>query len=202
MFLQRLFFQSIVLGFFLLMIGCATSKQMEVSASAEVDEKDVFIISHSFEADPKTLFEMWTNSDRFSKWLGPKGAKMYFLSVGVREEGSSQWTMTTSDGQTKYGKLHYKKISPNDLLVYAQNFCDKDGKLIKLPMAPTYPDTLLTTVTFTEEGPKKTKVTVRWEIYGEAADAERQTFNGLKSVMKIGWGESFEKLASILKSKK
>ncbi|GBF38217.1 hypothetical protein LPTSP1_12070 [Leptospira johnsonii] len=184
------------------MLGCATSNSMKGSSVDDTSEKDKFIISHSFDSDIKTVFEMWVRPDRFSKWLGPAGASMTFISVGVKEGGTSQWSMTTSDGVTKYGKLNYKKISPSNLLIYTQNFCDKDGNLSKPPFAPTYPDILLTTVNFTEEGNKKTRVTVKWEVFGEATEMERQTFNGLKPVMTVGWNSSFDKLDSFLKSKK
>ncbi len=186
---------------FAFLFGCATSHFTEGS-SPETSGNGTFIISHSFDADTKTVFEMWIKPDRFVKWLGPAGASMTFISVGVREGGTSQWSMTTADGVTKYGKLNYKKITPNNLLIYAQNFCDKEGNLSKPPFASTYPDMLLTTVTFTGESKKKTKVTVKWEVFGEATDSERQTFNGMKPVMTVGWNSSFEKLDVLLKRKK
>ncbi|EPG68170.1 SRPBCC family protein [Leptospira wolffii] len=183
----------------ILFLGCATSKG---SVSNEAGEDEIFRIERSFDADAKTVFDMWIRPDRFSKWLGPKGASMYFMKVGVKEGESSQWSMTTSDGQTKYGKLNYKKIHPNDLLVYTQNFCDKEGKLTKLPFAPDYPDMVLTMVSFISEGPKKTRVSVKWEVFGEATEKERQTFLGLRPVMTVGWGESFDKLTLLLKMKR
>ena len=80
-----------------------------------------------------------------------------------------------------YGKVNYKTIHESDLLIYTQNFCDKEGKLSKPPFAPTWPDEMLTTVSFHSEGPEETRITLRWEIYGEASDEERKTFNEAKA---------------------
>lgn len=155
--------------------GCTTSKTHELS-ERETSEKNVFVIEHWFDADIKTVFDMWVNPDKFSNWLGPDGATMSFISVSIKEGGTSKWMMTTADGVTKYGKLNYKIISPQHRLVYTQNFCDKDGTLSKPPGAALYPDMLLTTVTFSEESKKQTRVVVKWEVFGEATEAERQTF--------------------------
>ncbi len=183
-------------------IGCATSKPVHEPSDRETLGKNIFVIEHSFDTNIRTAFDMWVDPNSFSRWLGPDGATMSFISVNIKEGGTSQWSMTTADGVTKYGKLNYKIISPQHLLVYTQNFCDKDGKLSKPPGAATYPDMLLTTVTFSEEGKKKTRVVVKWEIFGQATEAERQTFEKLKPVMTNGWGQSFDKLDSLLKLKK
>lgn len=179
---------------FATILGCASA-----GSSSKEAESDIFMIDRTFAADKKAVFDMWAKPDKFAKWLGPAGARMSFISIGVKEGASSHWVMTTSDGVTKYGKLNYKKINSPDLLLYTQNFCDKEGKLIKLPFAPNYPDMLQTTVTFTEEGLNKTKVVVKWEVFGEATEIERQTFRSLKPVMTVGWSASFDKLEKLLK---
>jgi uncharacterized protein YndB with AHSA1/START domain len=112
------------------------------------DQKALFEITHVFETDLQTAFSMWTHPDNFSKWLGPDGAVMTFLKADVKEGGASHWTMSTADGSTKYGQLHYKIINPKSHLVYTQHFCDKNGDFIKAPFSATYPDYLLTTVHF------------------------------------------------------
>ena len=57
---------------------------------------------------------------------------------------------------------------------------------------------LLTTVTFAKEADNETRVTVKWEIYGEATATERDTFNGMKASMTGGWSGSFDKLDDLL----
>lgn len=106
--------------------------------------------------------------------------------------------MTTPDGLTKFGQLNFKTIKPNQLLVYTQNFCDKVGNFIKAPFSATYPDYLLTTVSFSKEE-NITKVNVKWEISGDATEQEKQTFTSMKEIMKVGWTASFQKLDALLK---
>ncbi|MGC4128295.1 MAG: SRPBCC domain-containing protein [Bergeyella sp.] len=162
-----------------------------------MSQNEIFEISHTFRTDIKTAFEMWTNPDRFASWLGPDGAEMTFLTANVVENGTSLWTMTTNDGMTKFGQINFKTIKPNHLLVYIQNFCDKDGNFIKAPFSDTYPDYLLTTINFSEEE-NATKVNVKWEIFGNATAEEKQTFAEMKEIMKIGWTASFQKLDTLL----
>jgi len=123
---------------------------------------------------------------------------MTFITANVVEGGTSLWTMTTPDGLTKFGQINFKTIRPDDLLIYTQNFCDKDGNFIKAPFSATYPDYLLTTVRFSEEE-NATKVKVQWEIFGNANERERQTFTEMKEIMKTGWTASFQKLETLLK---
>lgn len=163
-----------------------------------MNQDETFEISYTFKTDMKTAFEMWTNPDSFSSWLGPDGAEMTFLTTNVIENGTSLWTMTTNDGMTKFGQINFKAIKPNSLLVYTQNFCDKDGSFIKAPFSDTYPDYLLTTVSFSEEE-NTTKVNVKWEIFGNATEQEKETFTGMKEIMKVGWTASFQKLDTLLK---
>lgn len=43
-----------------------------------MSQDETFEISYTFKTDMKTAFEMWTDHNSFSSWLGPKGAKMIF----------------------------------------------------------------------------------------------------------------------------
>ncbi|WP_339881290.1 SRPBCC domain-containing protein [uncultured Algoriphagus sp.] len=164
--------------------------------------EDTFIISHTFETNKKTLFNMWVDPETYTSWMGPTGAEMSFLNSDIKENGTALWQMTTPDQLTKYGKLHYKTINPNEKLVYVQNFSDKDGNFIKAPFSETYPDSLLLTTDFVQEAENKVKMTVKWEIFGESTEIERKTFNEMKPYMVKGWNESFEKIEKLLNTKK
>lgn len=132
--------------------------------------------------------------------MGPADAEMSFLSADVREGGTAHWQMLTPDGLTKFGKLHYRTIRPNNQLVYLQHFSDRDGNFIKAPFSDTYPDNLLLTVDFEQVAEDQVKMVVKWEIYGESSELERKTFNGMKPFMVKGWGESFDKMEKLLES--
>lgn len=163
-----------------------------------MNQDSIFKISYEFGASAQKVFEMWSNPELLSRWLGPEGAEMKFISADVREGGTSRWTMTTPDGLTKFGQIHFTIIRPNTLLIYTQNFCDKDGNFTKAPFSDSYPDYLKTSITFSESD-NKTTVTVKWEITGTATDQEKETFASMKEIMKSGWTASFVKLENLLK---
>ncbi len=68
-------------------------------------------------------------------------------------------------------------------------------------MAPTWPATMLTTVTLTPEGPEQTRVTVMWEPYGAVTREEIETFIKMRAGMTVGWTGSFDKLEDYLAAK-
>jgi uncharacterized protein YndB with AHSA1/START domain len=83
-------------------------------------------------------------------------------------------------------------------LVYTQEFTDEKGNVSRHPMAPTWPQTMQTTVKFTEEAPGKTRVTITWEVVGKATKEEMDTFIQGRTGMTGGWTGSFDKLESYL----
>ncbi len=178
--------------------GNSTWDRLAEYLENEAFGKDVFIINRTFKADIRTMFEMWANPEHLAKWLGPAGSKMSYVSVDAREGGTSHFKMTDINGAVFYGKLHFKEIRPPHHLVYTQIFSDENGNLTKHPYHPTWPDELLTTVTFAEEGPEETRVTVKWEIYGKATDEERRTFKNAKIETNQGWNSSFDKIDQLL----
>jgi uncharacterized protein YndB with AHSA1/START domain len=113
------------------------NKEMETQRIQKLDREDAFVISHTFETDMNTLFNIWIDPDIYTTWMGPTGADMSFLNADIREGGTAHWQMTTPDELTKFGQLHYKTIHPNHQLAYVQNFCDKNGNFIKAPFSET-----------------------------------------------------------------
>lgn len=174
--------------------GNSTWDRLAEYLGEKTEQKDLFVINRSFKTDIKTMFQMWTDPNHFSKWLGPTGSEMDFIKADIKPGGTSFYKMWSKDGPVMYGLVHYLEINPVHHLKYTQQFCDKDQKISRHPMAPTWPETMLTNVFLSEEGPDQTRVTVRWEVYGDATQAERDTFHGAKSGMMMGWGGSFEKL--------
>lgn len=162
-------------------------------------KKDVFIINHSFKAPQKLVFEMWTNPKHFGKWMGPKDSMMEILKSDVREDGLLHYKMIHPLNSDMYGMVRYKTINPYDLLIYSQNFSDKDGNTVKPSFAPTFPSSMLTRVEFMPEGNDETLVYLTWEIDGEASEIERKTFHDAKGGMTGGWEGSFDKLQEELK---
>ncbi|RYZ76317.1 MAG: hypothetical protein EOP06_31440, partial [Proteobacteria bacterium] len=165
-------------------------------------EDQPFVINRSFEAPISVVFDMWTNPAHFSKWLPPAGMKMEFITADIQAGGECFYSMQAEDsssGTAKiFGKIQYLEVVQPNRLVYTQIFCDEKGALSRHPMAPTWPETMITTVTLAEEDSEETRVTVEWKILGNATAAERDTFQKEKFGMAQGWGSSFDKLEDAL----
>lgn len=162
------------------------------------ENKDQFVINRTFAAPIKTVFEMWTNPKHFSQWLAPKGFTMNFFRADIKSGGKTFYSMTDGASVTMYGRAEYLEVNPTTRLVYTQQFCDKDEKISRHPMAPTWPETMLTVVEFAEEDENNTRVTVTWEAYGKTTTEELQTFLMARSGMTQGWTGSFDKLEEYL----
>jgi uncharacterized protein YndB with AHSA1/START domain len=159
---------------------------------------DRFFINRSFDVPRDVMFEMWTNPKHFSQWLPPTGFKMEFLNADIKPGSSTFYCMTGPGNMKMYGKAYYMEITKPSRMVYTQTFCDENGNIARHPMSPTWPETMLTTVTFSAEDAMRTRVTIAWEIYGDATPAERETFKVSKGGMTQGWTGSFDKLEEYL----
>src|SRR5262249_36976180 len=134
----------------------------------------------------------------FSRWLPPTGFEMTFIRSDIRPGGSSFYFMTGAGGMKMYGRAEYLAIERPTRVVYTQQFCDENEKIARHPMSPTWPATMLPTVTLAEEGAGQTRVTVNWEAHGEATREELETFAKARSGMTQGWTGSFDKLEALL----
>ncbi|HTL11773.1 MAG TPA: SRPBCC family protein [Bdellovibrionota bacterium] len=165
---------------------------------AKENGQEKFVINRSFDAPIETLYQMWTDPHHFSKWLAPTGFTMEFKRADLRPGGSTFYYMDGPGGMRMYGRAEYKEFHRPDRISYTQQFCDENEKVTRHPMAPTWPETMLTTVQLTAEGDDRTRVTVTWEPYGKWTREEMDTFVKQKSGMNMGWSGSFDKLESYL----
>ncbi len=179
--------------------GDSTWDRLAEYLEKKMRDKEVFVITRSFDAPIKTVFDMWTRPEHLSQWLPTTGFTMQYIRADIRPGGStfSSWT---GNNFTMYGRAEYIEIQKPDRIIYTQQFCDENEKLSRHPMAPTWPATKHTTVTFTDEGADRTRVTVRWEPYGEVTAEEMATFVQARAGMTQGWSGSFDKLEEYLRA--
>ncbi len=181
--------------------GNSTWDRLAEYLEKETSKKDLFVINRSFNTDIHTMFEMWTNPKHFSQWLPPTGFTMEFIKADIKPGGRSIYMMTDGGSTVMYGSCKYQEITKPNRLMYTQDFRDKDDNISRHPHAPTWPETMLTTVTLTEEGPDQTRVTITWEVVGKATREELETFIAAKAGMTQGWTGSFDKLENYLARK-
>jgi len=177
--------------------GDATWDRLSEYLGKASSGKEKFVITRSFDAPIELLFSMWTDPRHFSQWLPPTGFEMHFIRSDIREGGSTFYRMSNGE-VTMYGRAHYLKMIKPVGLVYTQQFCDENETLTRHPMAPTWPEALLTSVVLAAEGPDRTRVTVTWEPYGATTPEELAAFIEMKGSMTQGWTGSFDKLEARL----
>jgi uncharacterized protein YndB with AHSA1/START domain len=178
--------------------GDSTWDRLAEYLSKEGEGKEKFVINRSFNAPLDVMFNMWTDPKHFSQWLAPAGFTMEFIKADIKTGGSSFYFMSSGDSMKMYGKAKYLEIARPNRIQYTQQFCDENENITRHPMAPTWPETMLTTVTLSEEGPSQTRVTVTWEAYGKTSPEEMETFIKQKAGMTMGWTGSFDKLEEYL----
>lgn len=159
--------------------------------------KDPFVINRSFEAPIAQVFELWTKAEHVSKWLPPPGFKMEYFDSEIKAGSTTFYKMSNGE-MTHFGKMEYREIIPVSHLAYVQTFTDEKGNLSKPPFEANWPDRMLSTVNFVEEGPNETRVTLRWETVGQTSEVEQKIFNEARGGMTMGWSASFDKLDELL----
>lgn len=161
--------------------------------------KDIFTINRSFNCSVETMYEMWTNSKHFVKWLAPTGFNMKFIKENLKPGGKSYFQMIGENGtNAMYGFVEYVKMEKPNFLLYRQQFADDKENISRHPFAPLWPETMQTSVQFTAEGPNRTRVTVTWEPYGKTTPEEVAAFVNARAGMTQGWTGSFDKLETLL----
>lgn len=177
--------------------GEATWDRFAEYLAEQIEHKERFVINRSFAAPIELMYQMWTQPEHFAKWLPPTGFTMSFTRADIRVGASSFYKMTNGSQEnnvTMYGRATYLEMNKPNRLVYTQQFCDADENISRHPMAPIWPETMLSTVEFTEEGANQTRVTVTWEPYGAVTADELQAFIKERGGMTMGWTGSFDKL--------
>lgn len=178
--------------------GNATWDRLAEYLSQQSTGQERFVINRTFNSPIHTVFKAWTDPQQLSQWLSPTGTTMKFFKADINVGGSTFYMMSGEGGFHLYGKTSYLEIESPIRLVYTQQFCDESGKICRHPMAPTWPETMMTVVTFAEEGPDYTRVTVIWEPSGNFTNEELAAFIKEKGGMTMGWTGSFDKLENYI----
>lgn len=158
--------------------------------------KEKFIINRTFEAPLSLVSKMWSDPKHLSQWLAPTGSTMEIIK-GEIKAGDQVFFRMSGTGPTLYGNIRYFEIN-TDRIVYAQQFCDAAGNISRHPMVPVWPETMMTMVTFVEEAPERTRVTLTWEPAEGTTSEELRAFVEMKGNMTLGWTGSFDKLEDLL----
>jgi uncharacterized protein YndB with AHSA1/START domain len=176
--------------------GDSTWDRLAEYVEKESSGKELFVINRSFDVPIERMYEMWINPEHLSRWLPPTGQQMEIVRGDIRVGATTLFRMF-GNGIEFYGRLQYREIQPPNRIVYTQQFCDVNEQPSRHPFAPTWPETMHTTVELTPEGPDRTRVTVLWEPSGSTTREELEFFLKERRGMSMGWTGSFDKLEAL-----
>ena len=178
--------------------GNGTWDRLAEFLEKEINGKERFVIHRSFDLPIAKMFELWTNPKHISQWLAPTGFTMEFFRSEIKVGASTFYAMGDGKSAKMYGRASYLEIESPNRLVYTQQFCDENEKLTRHPMAPTWPETMLTTVLFHSEGVNNTRIAIIWEPFGAVSKEEMDTFIKARNGMAQGWTGSLDKLENFI----
>lgn len=153
--------------------------------SMELEADRALIITRTFNAPARIVFDAWTKAELVKRWWAPKshGAGLTVCEADVRVGGKYRYVIKNSAGQEIGFSGKYTEITPHTRLVYTQIF---------EPMADA--GELITTVTF-EERDGKTHL-VSHELY----PSKEARAMALESGMEHGMRESMDQLDALVTS--
>lgn len=155
-----------------------------------------FAVAREFDAPRDLVWKAWTETDRLSRWWGPKGFTMLSCTIDLRPGGVFHYGMRAPDGGTMWGKWVFREIAAPERLVFLSSFSNEKGETTRAPFSADWPLEVHSTLTLAESA-GRTVVTMRGRPHG-ATDAERRLFESFFGSMRQGWGGTLDQLEAYL----
>lgn len=144
------------------------------------------VISRTFRAPPRIVFDAWTKPELVRRWWAPKslGAEITGCEADVRVGGTYRYVTRAAEGEFAFiGE--YTEITPPSRLVYTQVF---------EPMADA--GAAVVTVTFEDDGSGNTRLVSR-ELYPSKEIREAVLASGMEHGMRETMDQLDELVASL-----
>lgn len=153
-----------------------------------------YVLDRVFKAPRDMVWKAWTDPELLARWYGP-GVETTIHKFDLKPGGEWRNEMKWGD-KSDLSKMVFTEVVPNERMVWLQSSTDADWKIVANPMMPDWPRTLLTIVTFEDDG-DGTKVRLVWELV-DASDAEIACFSGAVDNMGGGWNSGYAIIDEIL----
>jgi len=138
-------------------------------------EREV-VVTRTFDAPARLVFEAWTRPELFKRWWAPKSLGMALKSCEMDVRAGGGYRLVFANGMAFFGK--YLEVTPPSRLVWTNEEAGGNGQV--------------TTVTFEERGEQTLLVVHDLYATKEALDAEMAAGS-------ISWSdESFDQLDELL----
>jgi uncharacterized protein YndB with AHSA1/START domain len=169
-----------------------------VEATSAVEE---FRITRVFDAPRDLVYAVWTEAHHLERWWGPKGFSIRVAKLEVAPGGMFHYYLQNPQGVTMWGKWVFRDVAPADRLEFLASFSNEQGETVRAFFSPDYPLEVLSTVTFTDEGEGRTRVSMRG-IPVNASEAELRLFGSMAQSMTQGWTGTLDQLEAYLASQR
>jgi len=153
-----------------------------------------YVLDRVFNAPRELVWKAWTDPELVAQWYGPNIETIihgYDLKVG----GAWLNEMKMGD-KSDLSKMVFQEIVTEEKLVWLHSSVDENWDVAANQMMPDWPRTLLTTVTFTDEG-GGTKVRLS-QVPVDAAENEIAFFAKMMANMDGGWGGGYKIIDTLL----
>ena len=150
------------------------------------------VITRTFDAPRKLVWQAWTETGRLVRWWGPKGFTAPVCTIDFRVGGKYLNCMRSPEGQDFWSTGVYREIVAPERIVFSDSFADEAGNVVSAAhygMDPDFPLELQITVTLAEDA-GKTRMTLRHVGIPPGT---------MREMCEAGWNESFDKLADSLR---
>jgi uncharacterized protein YndB with AHSA1/START domain len=153
--------------------------------SMEVVSEREIVITRTFDAPARILFDAWTRADLVKRWWAPKSHRvtMTECEADIRAGGSYRYVMRREGGGEFAFSGTYTEVAPHTRLVYTQIF---------EPMASA--GAVIVTVTFEERG-GATRLTSH-----ELFPSKEARDGALATGMEHGMRETMDQLDALVES--
>jgi len=151
---------------------------MKNQTTVERKSERELVVTRTFNAPARLVFEAWTKPELFKRWWVPKSIGMTLLSceMDVRVGGGYRLVFGTDASKSMAFFGRYLEVTPHSRLVWTNDEGGADGAV--------------TTVTFEENGGKTLVVLRDLHPSKEALDAALGSYDAM--------GETLEQLAELL----
>lgn len=155
------------------------------------------ILDKTYDAAIETVWQAWTNPEMLKQWWGPNDVSIPECQVDLKVGGKFYIVMEAGEAMGPYKgtkwplDAEFTVVEPNSKLAYtAKAWTEGHNDNGETTIEQT------TEITFNQEGPDKTKVTVKAAIF-KAGPGAKMAAEG----MQYGFTQQMEKLNTFLTSK-
>lgn len=153
------------------------------NSGGKLTERTV-LVTRVFDAPRSLVFKVWTDPSHLAQWWGPKGFTNPVCEVDLRLGGMLRIVMRAPDGAEHPMTGVFREIAPPERLAFTNIALDAAGMTLLEG---------LTTVTFAELGPERTRLTVESRAVARVDFASR-----MLEGMETGWTQSIDRLGEYI----